>query len=151
MNLIATLCYGKPKQRKMKTKNNNTGRRPANTVEEVISRLRRESGKEGGSIFLADLCAEVPHIPKAEVIKTLRNSNAGAFVVGRRGAASRWVYGEMAKNLPQAQPSYTSPNQGGRKRIAGGRGVSSINVRVSMGNNILFNEDVPLSIALQPV
>jgi len=124
--------------------------KPANTVEEVINRLRRESGKEGGSIFLADLCAEVPHIHKADVLRTLRASNAGVFVVGRRGAASRWVYGEMAKNLPQAQPSYTPQNQGGRKRIAGGRGSSSINVRVSMGNNVLFEENVPLQFALQP-
>lgn len=133
-------------------KQTSAGKRPANTVEEVISRLRRESGKEGGSIFLADLCAEIPHIPKAEVIRTLRGSDDGAFVVGRRGAASRWVYGDMAKNLPQAQPSYTPQTQGGRKRIVGGRGsVSSINVRVAMGKNILFEEDVPLSFALQPV
>lgn len=133
----------------MKTKNN-AGKTPARTVEEVINRLRRESGHEGGSIFLADLCAEIPHIPKAEVIKTLRNSNAGAFVVGRRGAASRWVYGDMAKNLPQAQPSYTPRTQGGRKTFAGGRGSSTINVRVSMGSNVLFEENVPIQFALQP-
>lgn len=134
----------------MKTNKPQAGKQPARTVEEVINRLRRESGSEGGSIFLADLCAEIPHIPKAEVIKTLRGSNAGAFVVGRRGAASRWVYGNMAKNLPQAQPFYTPQNQGGRKRIAGGRGSSSINVRVAMGNNVLFEQDVPLNFALQP-
>jgi len=135
----------------MKTKNT-AGRTPANTVEEVINRLRRESGHEGGSIFLADLCAEVPHIPKAEVIKTLRNSNAGAFVVGRRGAASRWVYGDMAKNLPQAQPSYTPKTQGGRRTFGrAAKGSPTINVTVSMGNKILINEDVPLQFALQPV
>lgn len=142
--------------KKNETKNNRQNafvRRPQ-TVNDIINRLNREAGREGGSIFLADLCAQVPNIPRAEVIQTLKNSNAGAFIVGRRGGASRWVYGEMAKNLPAPTSSVSRAEIGGRRTYRRATGETpNLEVRVTMGNKTLIEETVPLHFKsiLQPV
>lgn len=65
---------------------------PASFMEALL-----QGNPSGGSITLDQVCERVPGAERREVIKALKESDEGVFVVGRKGHASRWVYGPAAE------------------------------------------------------
>lgn len=122
----------------------------------------------GGSITLDQACDRLPNVERRDVIRALKDSNEGVFVVGRKGHASRWVYGDAAeaeaekfqsrqqtrtRRVPRRQQREVEQEQiqenNGPRRVELGNGqtFTDLSLKVSVAGQVAI---IPLKVELVP-
>lgn len=95
------------------------------TPHELIKRLVKEGGPNGGSIFLDDFCELCPDSTRQECVAALKSNKDVLFISGRKGHMSRAVFGELRNSYHQA-PSFRSPVASGPIRHMSNRQPRSV-------------------------
>ena len=80
------------------------------TISSYLSDAMKKA-KDGGEIWLDILEGKFKHLPHNEVVRQVREVNAAnaKFVIGRRGAKSRFVWGNKLVATPVTAPKGTAP------------------------------------------
>jgi hypothetical protein len=116
------------------------------TPEILMGNLLRDN-KEGGTIFLSDFMAQLPgNTDKSDVIQALRGNKEGVFIPGRHGHPSRWVYGPMRNEIPQAERNEAvavTEERSGERRGRKPKNKDMVEITISVGGrsaSVFFNK-----------
>lgn len=115
------------------TDNKETG----SNVTEVLKSLL-EKNQDGGEVNITVLEKQLPNMTRSEIIRALRKTNVGAFITGRRGKPSRFIYGAQAiphlHKAPAAQRQVSPARRESVESVSGdGHGLE---LRVNVGGTI---------------
>ncbi len=108
------------------------------TVDSYLTNLVKS--KRDGEITLDAIQKEFPMLPRNELIRQVREVNSGKFVIGRRGGASRFLYGAAIVEKPQNQ----TPRLVKQNRVIGGHGFS---LKIRLGDGAIAAE-IPVNLEL---
>ncbi len=128
-NTIKQTVTKTTKERTSKMKNQetavNVNAKPESALWTYLEREMR--GKQSGVIPLSDITKNVPSLDKYKIVALLKGSKVGKFITGRRGAFSRFSFGEAAQNVPQPQIRRIQKSQGlGFLRVKAGKFIQEI-------------------------
>jgi hypothetical protein len=106
--------------------------------------------QKSGEVWLDVLQKQFPQLPRAELIRQARESKDGQLIIGRRGAKSRFVFGDaltaQKTHTPSVSRTQTTVAHTGTAKRQTSLSTGALNLRFRIGDTEIATLPVDLDL-----